>query len=277
MYLLYGGPGNANLAPHAALQEAGLTEGTDYRFVKLDLKAGEHRKPDYLALNPHGVVPTLVIGKDGNKQVVCESAAILMHIADLFPAAGLAPTPGSPGRAAWYQWIAYLTNTVQARFMNFYHADYFIDGAAGQAAVKAKADTALKEQFAHIDSHLGRRGAARCAAHWCVDADGGAARQARALAGGGPGRAAHAAVGHADDLGEPHPRRLVGERGGRTGASDPRGQQGPGAGGPAGARRAARAPRAARRGGARRPAGARCTARGSSRAACVPQGVDASA
>ncbi|MFN3460873.1 MAG: glutathione S-transferase family protein [Oceanibaculum sp.] len=158
MYLLYGGPGNANLAPHAALQEAGLTEGTDYRFVKLDLKAGEHRKPDYLALNPHGVVPTLVIGKDGNKQVVCESAAILMHIADLFPAAGLAPTPGSPGRAAWYQWIAYLTNTVQARFMNFYHADYFIDGAAGQAAVKAKADTALKEQFAHIDAHLGRRG-----------------------------------------------------------------------------------------------------------------------
>ena len=135
-----------------------VAAGHTFYLEELDLKAGEHRKPDYLALNPHGVVPTLVIGKDGNKQVVCESAAILMHIADLFPAAGLAPTPGSPGRAAWYQWIAYLTNTVQARFMNFYHADYFIDGAAGQAAVKAKADTALKEQFAHIDSHLGRRG-----------------------------------------------------------------------------------------------------------------------
>ncbi|MCH2396168.1 glutathione S-transferase family protein [Oceanibaculum sp.] len=158
MYLLYGGPGNANLAPHAALQEAGLAEGTDYRFVKLDLKAGEHRKPDYLALNPHGVVPALVIEKDGSRQIVCEAAAILMHIADLYPASGLAPMPGSADRAAYYQWITYLTNTVQARFMNFYHSDYFIDGSAGQAAVKAKADTALKEHFAHIDATLAKHG-----------------------------------------------------------------------------------------------------------------------
>lgn len=158
MYLLYGGPGNANLAPHAALQEAGLAEGADYRFVKLDLKAGEHRTPGYLALNPHGVVPTLVIEKEGGRQIICEAAAILMHIADLYPASGLAPAPGSAERAAWYQWIAFLTNTVQARFMHFYHADYFIDGEAGQAAVKAKADTALKEHFAHIDAHLARRG-----------------------------------------------------------------------------------------------------------------------
>lgn len=158
MYLLYGGPGNANLAPHAALQEAGLAEGSDYRFVKLDLKAGEHRKPDYLALNPHGVVPAFVIEKDGEKQIVCEAAAILMHIADLYPASGLAPAPGSAEHAAYYQWITYLTNTVQARFMNFYHADYFIDGAAGQAAVKAKADTALKEHFAHIDAQLAKHG-----------------------------------------------------------------------------------------------------------------------
>jgi len=158
MYLLYGGPGNANLAPHAALQEAGLTEGTDYRFVKLDLKAGDNRKPDYLKLNPHGVVPALVIEQPGSSRVICESAAILMHIADLFPQAGLAPAPGSAERAAYYQWITYLTNTVQARFMNFYHADYFIDGEAGQAAVKAKADTALKEHFAYIDGKLSAAG-----------------------------------------------------------------------------------------------------------------------
>lgn len=167
MYLLYGGPGNANLAPHAALQEIGLAEGRDYRFVKLDLKAGENRKPDYLKLNPHGVVPTLVVEKDGadkgqGRQIICEAAAILMHLADLYPDAGLAPAPspapGSAARAAWYQWIAYLTNTVQARFMNFYHADYFIDGVAGQAAVKAKADGALKQEFAHIDGKLSAGG-----------------------------------------------------------------------------------------------------------------------
>src|SRR5205807_1066498 len=83
MYTLFYGPGSAAMAPHAALEEI----GAPYKLVEVDLKGGEHRRPEYLKLNPKGRVPALVV--DG--AVFTESAAILMHLADSYPEAALAP------------------------------------------------------------------------------------------------------------------------------------------------------------------------------------------
>ena len=89
MYKLFYSPGSAALAPHAALEETGAA----HELVLVDMKSNAHKKPDYLKLNPAGRVPTLV---DGD-QVVFESAAIMMHLADKHPASGLAPAPGRTG------------------------------------------------------------------------------------------------------------------------------------------------------------------------------------
>ncbi len=51
-----------------------------YEFVLLDMKAGEHRKPDFLAINPMGKVPAIV---DGDFKM-WESGAILLYLADKY-------------------------------------------------------------------------------------------------------------------------------------------------------------------------------------------------
>jgi glutathione S-transferase len=77
--------------------------GAPYELVRLNLAAGDQKKPAYLALNPNGTVPTLV---DGDL-VLFESAAVCQYLADKFPDARLAPPAGTPARGLYYQWIHY--------------------------------------------------------------------------------------------------------------------------------------------------------------------------
>ena len=76
--------------------------GADYETVLVDFEAGDNRKPDFLAINPMGKIPTLVLA-DGT--VLTETAAILTWLAEAYPAAGLAPEPGSPARGSYYRWL----------------------------------------------------------------------------------------------------------------------------------------------------------------------------
>ncbi len=62
--------------------------GVDYRTVPINLLEGEHRRPDYLALNPQGFVPTLVI--DG--KTLTQSLAIIEYLAETRPECGLLPS-----------------------------------------------------------------------------------------------------------------------------------------------------------------------------------------
>ncbi len=83
--------------------------GADYRLVALDMKAGEHRKPAYMAVNPMGTlgaplrskVPAIV--HDG--ALVTEQGAIYLYLADCFPAAELAPPIGDPLRGPYLRWL----------------------------------------------------------------------------------------------------------------------------------------------------------------------------
>jgi len=150
MYTLFWAPGTAAMAPHAALEEI----GAPHKLVKVDLKSGEHRQPEYLKLNPKGRVPVLVQGDD----VFSESAAILMHLADRHPEAKLAPQPGTPERARYYQWLLYLSNTVQPTIMDYFHPDWTLDDPAHQAALKASAEKRAGTTFDYIDAELAKGG-----------------------------------------------------------------------------------------------------------------------
>jgi glutathione S-transferase len=77
--------------------------GAPYELRVLNMKAGEQRRPEYLAVNPMGKVPAL---KHGDA-LVTEQVAIFLYLADLFPEAGLAPAIGDPRRGPYLRWLVY--------------------------------------------------------------------------------------------------------------------------------------------------------------------------
>ncbi|WP_280137321.1 glutathione S-transferase family protein [Aureimonas sp. AU4] len=85
--------------------------GAPYRAVLLDY-ASTLGAPEHLRLNPMGKVPVLV--DDG--EVVTETAAICLHLADRFPEAGLAPAPGARGR--YYRAVLFGAGPLEAAVTN---------------------------------------------------------------------------------------------------------------------------------------------------------------
>ena len=75
--------------------------GAPYELRVLDTRNGETRQPDYLKINPLGKVPAIL---DGDA-LVTEQGAIFIHLADRFPAAGLAPPLGDPLRGPYLRWL----------------------------------------------------------------------------------------------------------------------------------------------------------------------------
>jgi glutathione S-transferase len=149
MIELYFSPSTASLVVHWLLIELDLP----HTLHHLDFAKREHKSPQYLAINPAGVVPALVL--DG--QVILESPAIAMHLADRYPAAALAPPPGTPERASYYQWFFFMANTLQPA----YRAWFYPSEPAGDANVeasKASARERIETAWQRVDEHLAAHG-----------------------------------------------------------------------------------------------------------------------
>jgi glutathione S-transferase len=80
--------------------------GAPYDLHVLDIKKGEQRRPDYLAVNPLGKVPAIRHGES----IVTEQSAIYIYLSDAFPEAGLTPAIGDPDRAAFLRWIVFYSS-----------------------------------------------------------------------------------------------------------------------------------------------------------------------
>jgi glutathione S-transferase len=104
MLTLYFTPGASSMAPHIALHEVGAVfEG---RAISLAKK--EHHAPAYLAVNPEGKVPTLLI--DGRR--LTEVAGILWYLARRYPEADLLPTGDIEAEAQAVSWMSFIAATV---------------------------------------------------------------------------------------------------------------------------------------------------------------------
>ncbi|MET3821759.1 glutathione S-transferase [Burkholderia sp. PvR073] len=87
----------------------GLKElDADFEFVSVNLLAGEHKRPEFLHLNPAGKVPVLV---DGDL-VIPESAAIVLYLADKYPEKALLPVDLAR-RAEAYRWIMFAVTELE--------------------------------------------------------------------------------------------------------------------------------------------------------------------
>ena len=104
MLTLYFAPGASSMAVHIALHEIGVAfDGKPMSFRQNDM-----RSPDYLALNPEGKVPTLVV--DGRP--LTEVAAILFYLARRFPEAELLPRNDIEAEARALSWMSFIASTL---------------------------------------------------------------------------------------------------------------------------------------------------------------------
>lgn len=149
MYTLYGAPGAASLCVHWMLIEL----GAPHEYRKLDLEAGDHRKPEYLKLNPNGLVPTLIV--DGKP--LYESGALLMLLAERHQEFGFSPPPGGLRRGPYMTWMFHLSNTLQAAFRDWFYPDKAAGGACIEE-IKAGARGRIEGCFDRIDAHLATEG-----------------------------------------------------------------------------------------------------------------------
>jgi glutathione S-transferase len=104
MLTLYLSPGSSSMAPHIALHEI----GAPFETRTLSFNRREHQSPAFLAINPEGKVPTLLI--DG--RVLTEVAAILFYLAKRFPEAGLLPEGDTEAEAQAISWISFIASTI---------------------------------------------------------------------------------------------------------------------------------------------------------------------
>jgi glutathione S-transferase len=120
MIKLYGFGPTRSLRALWTLRELGV----EFDFVTVDMRRGEHRKPEFLAINPAGKLPALV---DGDV-VLTESIAIVLYLAEKHADRGLVPTR-LDDRAHVYRWLMFAATELEqplwriARHKNVYPAD----------------------------------------------------------------------------------------------------------------------------------------------------------
>ncbi len=81
----------------------------DYELVQIDFEKGEHKSPEFLAINPAGKLPTL---QDGDQNIF-ESVAIGLYLSEKFPEANLAPPVGSPERGRFLSLMVFATSQLE--------------------------------------------------------------------------------------------------------------------------------------------------------------------
>ena len=145
-------PSTASMVPHILLEEI----GAPYERVLADRNCDAQKSPQYLRLNPNGLIPVLTDGA----LVLYETAAIALHLCDTHPQAGLAPAVGTPERAHFYKWLMWLTNTLQATLTVYFYPERWVaaGNAEGAAQVRQQAHARVAALLGQLQDELERHG-----------------------------------------------------------------------------------------------------------------------
>lgn len=130
-YVLYGAPGSGATPVHAALTLIGIPVET----VDVAPWKGEAERDKLAHVNPMRQAPVLVLPSG---EVITESAAILMWLAEQHPEAGLAPPADHPLRAQYLRWMAYVPSSI--------YSMYWVRDEPSRLAADAKSEKVILER-----------------------------------------------------------------------------------------------------------------------------------
>jgi glutathione S-transferase len=140
---LYISPGACSLASNIALHEAGIP----FEISKVDKRTKRANGVDFVTINPKGYVPALQLD-DG--QVLTENVAVLQYIADLNPAAKLAPPAGTMERYRLQEWLSFINSEVHKAFSPLFSSE-------ATEETKTYARNYLAKRLAYLEGALGDR------------------------------------------------------------------------------------------------------------------------
>jgi glutathione S-transferase len=146
MLKFFYGPNACSLASHIALTEA----GAEFEAVRLDLKSGDQRKPDYLAVNPKGRVPALITPRG----ILTENVVILGWVAQTYPQAHLKPEGDFYAFSEMQSFNLYLATTIHVTFAHLVRSENFADSEGAQTEIKTKVPSLLATQWNLIEDRL---------------------------------------------------------------------------------------------------------------------------
>jgi len=143
---LYFAPGACSFVPHVALEavKAATSQAFEPKLIKLH--KGEHRTAEYLAMNPNGQVPVLIVDGKPLTQIV----AVCDFLDRSFPKASLLPAEPWARTQALSQ-LAWMNNTVHPTFTHIFRAADFAESEAAQAEVKQAAQVKFRKHLARIE------------------------------------------------------------------------------------------------------------------------------
>lgn len=145
MLQLYFSPGACSFVPHVGLEAAKAQ--FEPKLVKLH--KGEQRTPEYLALNPNGQVPVLVVDGKPLTQIV----AICDFLDRTFPQAGLLPQEAWQRSQALSQ-LAWMNSTPHTTATRFFFPERYAEGESARAEVKQRATQDFRQYLERIQGTL---------------------------------------------------------------------------------------------------------------------------
>lgn len=143
---LYYLPGACSLASHIVLEWIGAP------YEAVEVKRDQLKAPEYLKLNPSGVVPTLV---DGDF-VVTENVAILHYLSDLHAEQKLAGDDTPRGRAAVNHWLGFINSDLHQSFKPIFGPARFIADTSQHAELTDNARKKLSGLFGLLNTPLAK-------------------------------------------------------------------------------------------------------------------------
>jgi len=145
-YRLYGARRSGAVMVELALAEVGV----DYEFVRTRLGKGAKESDPYLAINPTGKLPALET-PDG--EVLTESAAILLTLAERHPAAGLLPRKRGWARSKVIQWTVFVAAEIYPMIEIVDYPERFVEKASAKAS-KERARARIRRRWVAVESAI---------------------------------------------------------------------------------------------------------------------------
>ncbi len=142
---LYFAPDTCALATLIVLEDA----GADYRLHRVDFARAAQRSPEYLAVNPKGRVPALVTPRG----VLTETPAMLAYLAQVYPAARLAPLDDAFEFARLQAFNSYLCSTLHVAHAHRMRGHRWADDPQAIAAMQRKVPEAVSAAYAYVEEH----------------------------------------------------------------------------------------------------------------------------